>query len=832
MTWSAFFWVRSAGFSFEALDGLGMLTEREDDVVRFGQWQAALGQCESCLVEMARKAAPESVAKLERRFTARAPLEMAELAAVIRDAAAPLLEARDAHLARLAECEAALCEAYERELPDCRQRIIDFIRSPQAREALYLSNPESMLRVDALLEHGGAARIDSRARQRYRLAWNYLQRLCAKNDTSSFFGPIAWGRFAGDAAPNLDMHTVPGPWLTSRKTFFEHWVVMRLADAVCADEALCDALPLELNPGCDLRGADLHVPVGKTVTLNSLGVRLIEIVKRAAQPLSARAVLEMLEAGGFVPSKSRAMLDLMRAKHVIQASFDIPPGSVEPIERLQGALLALDAPASATAVWVGICERLEALRIDFERGDLEARMAALEAMRELLSGVGVDLSRVQGQMYVGRFPVYEDCARNLHVEFGGDLERAIKDGLEPLMRLYEWLMRALAVRLHERCLAHWQLLSHKGAAVDLLTFLSSWKSADDTGESIMEAVRSMLQDGWAQVSVRHVRQDEVTLTVADFAILMAELDRHEPRAKHFMLPAACVHSPDFMVASPSLEAVRRGDFRIVVGEVHPGVHTVSQPVAQPFCPYATAIREEVEALLSPSTIVAADSPKSYQRSHIDWLDVDALAQVVLPGGGGHVARARRLRAGALELHLRDGILTCRDRASGAEQDLLTVMPTDLHRLGFALAGEVLAQSETRRLTFGRVLLKRRAWRFDDGFPQAADDPFEHAGHYLAWRSWASRRGLPSYVFVKCASEPKPIYVDFSNPFAIDLLAKWAKKGEPLLFSEMQPAPRDLWLTDEKGRYCCEFRTSHVHLGGPDTQPDPPMHGAEVCEGPA
>ncbi|SDD33958.1 hypothetical protein [Paraburkholderia lycopersici] len=154
------------------------------------------------------------------------------------------------------------------------------------------------------------------------------------------------------------------------------------------------------------------------------------------------------------------------------------------------------------------------------------------------------------------------------------------------------------------------------------------------------------------------------------------------------------------------------------------------------------------------------------------------------------------------------------------------MPTELHRLGFALAGELIGQSEPRRLTFGRVLLKRRMWRIDGGFPEAADDSFENAGHYLAWRGWGAASGLPRYVFVKCASEPKPIYVDFYNPFAIDLLAKWARKREPLLFSEMQPAPGDLWLADENGRYCCEFRTSHVCLA------DPAWQATEVREGAA
>src|SRR6218665_4079513 len=35
----------------------------------------------------------------------------------------------------------------------------------------------------------------------------------------------------------------------------------------------------------------------------------------------------------------------------------------------------------------------------------------------------------------------------------------------------------------------------------------------------------------------------------------------------------------------------------------------------------------------------------------------------------------------------------------------------------------------------------------------------------------------------------------------------ANKKEPMRFSEMRPAPDELWLMDDRGRYCAEFRTS-------------------------
>jgi len=68
-----------------------------------------------------------------------------------------------------------------------------------------------------------------------------------------------------------------------------------------------------------------------------------------------------------------------------------------------------------------------------------------------------------------------------------------------------------------------------------------------------------------------------------------------------------VHSPDFLIAAASVDAIREDRFDLVIGEVHPTAHTVSQPVAQPFCPYRDSVRDEVRDTLGNSRMVAADS---------------------------------------------------------------------------------------------------------------------------------------------------------------------------------------------------------------------------------
>jgi hypothetical protein len=357
----------------------------------------------------------------------------------------------------------------------------------------------------------------------------------------------------------------------------------------------------------------------------------------------------------------------------------------------------------------------------------------------------------------------------------------------------------------------WQALQAATQAeqgVDFLSFLSR-VMREDHKKQVTDEVRDLLRRCWADITATHQGADEVALAAVDLGRLLQLLNELEPRAAQCQVLCKEVHSPDFMLAAHSLDAVERGDYRIVIGEVHPAVHTVSQPVAQPFCPHAAEIAKEVQDLLAPRTLVVADSPETYQRSHIDWLDVPALMQVVLPNGGGHVAAERLLPAGRGRVVLQQGALVYRDWPSGIEQDLLTVLPSDMHRVCFALASELIGQAEDRRLTVGRVILKRRSWYFTGDLLPQGGEPGETLDGYLAWRRWAAEAGLPRHAFVKCESEPKPVYVYFCNPFALDLLASLARKKEPMRFSEMRPAPDELWLVDDRGRYCAEFRTSYV-----------------------
>ena len=99
--------------------------------------------------------------------------------------------------------------------------------------------------VHHLIDHSGEERRNSRVRERERHLLLYLQRIAAKNDTFSEFGPSAWGSTqSGESALSFEIH----PGIARRDVFLERWTAHALAGGINADaETFLERCP-RLNP--------------------------------------------------------------------------------------------------------------------------------------------------------------------------------------------------------------------------------------------------------------------------------------------------------------------------------------------------------------------------------------------------------------------------------------------------------------------------------------------------------------------------------------------------------------------------------------------------------
>jgi hypothetical protein len=89
-------------------------------------------------------------------------------------------------------------------------------------------------RVATLLEGkaGSLPPRNSRTRERERHLLLYLQRVAAKNDTFSAFGPSGWGKVS-DGVSGIVL--APEQGIAKREAFLERWTAHAIADVINAD---------------------------------------------------------------------------------------------------------------------------------------------------------------------------------------------------------------------------------------------------------------------------------------------------------------------------------------------------------------------------------------------------------------------------------------------------------------------------------------------------------------------------------------------------------------------------------------------------------------------
>lgn len=218
-----------------------------------------------------RVATPESVAASRQVMTAQSHFRLAKTAAedllarrenglsadefhalrsAVRATASPKLSSsqhsgfiayRDAADA-LAAASANLEKTLVRELDDARDVLLQTAQKILPRYLMFGAAGANELLTETLpSEKASLGQRNKRARERERHLLLYLQRIAAKNDTFSEFGPSGWGRSSGAVSA---VALQPEPGTARREVFLERWTAHALAAAINASVA----------------GADLRVP--------------------------------------------------------------------------------------------------------------------------------------------------------------------------------------------------------------------------------------------------------------------------------------------------------------------------------------------------------------------------------------------------------------------------------------------------------------------------------------------------------------------------------------------------------------------------------------------
>jgi hypothetical protein len=723
-----------------------------------------------------------------------------------------LCDERLASSADLAGADPGGRVAYDRVYAEATGRLSRAIAGVYAdsrfREALTWQNP-GLARFLRDHDAGPGAVRRSKQRQRELVIASYLQRYCLKNDTIGFFGPVGWAS-AGRDGPGLVV--VPGEWLIARRTtYFEVWAIDKVAAEIARQGRVLGWLRPRRTRSVFLAGSVLHRPYRPPVTLTDAergvlvacdGRRTIsDLLDRAGEPGTSAVLARLADLGAVRLDLEGPMHTwperVLRGKLELIADPEARAAALAPVDQL---IRARDAVAAAD-------------------GDPDGLARALGGLAETFEQVtGAASTRRAGENYAGRTLVYQDAVRDVRVELGEAVTGALAAPLGLVLDSARWLVNDIMARYR---VLFGELVdqesARRGAPVPLqrlLTIAAPYLHTHGrrgVGELAGASVAE-LQRRWQQIlgPPQSPRRHQVSADA--IAAKVAECFPARPVA----WSGARQHSPDIMIAAASPAEVERGNFLLVLGELHMATNTLEGRFLVEQHPDPARLIATEDADRGPGRVVAIpakDHPNLTSRTsppsailrpgQLYWSSAIAdsfdppESDTVLPGAAMTVVR-------------RGEDLVVQVAPSGPDLDFFEVIGDEMIEVVVDAFQPVAPAAHRPRVTIDKLVLAREQWVFavaDSAWAFVKDE----AERYCQARRWRREHGLPERVFYRVPAELKPTAADFRSLVLVNLFAKHVRQtraaGHPeYTVTEMLPDLDQLWLTDHHGqRYSSELR---------------------------
>lgn len=690
-----------------------------------------------------------------------------------------------------------------------RAELADALARDDLAEALFVSNPDLADRIPSWQRSLRGARRNAADRARERTLIRYMGRLAAKNETTSFFGASALGRF-----DRLEDRR-PQPTADVRAVFVEQWVAQGLLNRAASE--LREAGAWVARPrrapmtGLDAAGASTYAARPDDAWF-STGVRVdgaaASVMLQRADGTRTREELIALAAADGGSDDAAALFESLESGGFVSPASQLPNGTPDVL----GAAIAVlqNQPVGALrAMWLGRFAALQAAAARFEaaRG-LTARRAAFDAIEaDIASWLGDAPRRHAGSHYASRTAIHEKADRAGQIV---GLPSGFTEALVPPLGLA--LDLALLPVAADRATFQAWFAGRFGRDVelpwgDVCRALDAvgprWHlAAPPEARALREASRG-LQRELGQVVAQHLASRGASEPLALPLDLVRE--RLAPLLPTLDRSGTAFANPDIM---PCLH--RDGRPAAVLGEAHDQV--LLTPSLYPAAPDRDAVLSATAELLA--ALAAPDRPALVVRRRAAFMawspDLGSIALELDADSGQPPDR----RAPLAELAIRLTDEGFRFRVTTHAGERVDVLPLT-HGSRTALAARVfpvlplelggwLGGADPHglpRMSLGPLVLHRRRFHVPSGAwahePDAA---------VAAQRLRELAPDLPRVVFTRPPGEPKPLVVDLANPCAVEMLRHEARRAPALTLVEMLPAPEDLWLVGPDGRHTAELRT--------------------------
>ena len=700
-----------------------------------------------------------------------------------------------------AAAEARLDQALREELDPARRALLN---SAQIFLPPYLVFVSQGLRERLSKQSSRASgplaprRKEDRAHERHLLL--YLQRVCAKNDSLSEFGPEGWGIIEGEPR-GLTAGAPPG--IAGRETFLERWTAHGVAAALNADPAIRLELSPRLHPNGRIEGNQfVFADTGETVALDP---ETVEILRRCDGATPAYSFGEDLRA-----------LELLAAHDMIRWEVEVPALDPHAFDVLVSDISRWrDNPIRAR--WLEALQPIAALPSRFaETGDTASRGEIMDEARRQLQQFGTAREVSDRFLYSAANPIGEECFRECQFSIGEDLINEVVIEAEPWIDLWRDNYAFVASRVAAGLRALFEKAPPQNGALPLPAFLRHC------------AMLKMPLTGPAIVGLAHMAFQEVKAA-------FRERMRDRPEAEEWELTADDCHfvrqnfqyekfdeftypSADLQLEARSVEAVGRGEYRWILAELHPPAALLHHGFYWG-CP-------DKAALGSALSLTTKGSPSF----HFGFFAADFTAATAvrmldaMPERTSFVAaqrgdpRWRIISPADIEVYVEDKNGDVCLRTRGAREYLGSFARAWVTSLGFHPFHFGRAP-HMPRLRCGRVIVQRRSWTVT----QEELGPGNFTGIsrdlVLAIERLRAEKGWPRHVYIRPSEQAlrrsgaegrdkdtKPVFIDLESYLFLEIFHRWLTKAGELEVSEMLPDPDHLLWREADGRRSFELRT--------------------------
>jgi hypothetical protein len=820
--------LRQAGFAFRLLDNLQNSTVRQgvaDLLGRCGELNVLIAQIKAKLSEVP----AINRGRILSRVGMMLPLEDREVRLCVSSAPAVELMLQQ-YLSRLRDLHDA-CDKYDSMfvgvLDESRRAVVAMFADPALRDVLLLSNDRRHADFVAWLDRFSGV-VDHHARKMTDLLAMYLQRVCAKNEMHSHFGPITIAR--------MDSTARGIQWSTGklrRLVFCTHWAGERLAAVFTADPMLRESVRPRRLPLVFAEGGRLSRYAFTTTTGMPDAWRFIEVDRRVLDEDELwlwqhcdgrRSIGELRGAWPVDPGKSfdEVLRGLVEDQWII-SEWEIPIGEPFPLRVLTEHLAEHLGTAAAKQA-----ERGMAFISGFERALTDFAVAAPQRRSTLLAKIKTDFAQItggpanrsSGRHYADRSVVFEEALGEVQdLVLGADLASFLGGELAVV---YDMALLAPRLRMcrEREILRGWvRRRFGLGVPVRLGCFYAEFFTD-----------REALDEQCAEVDgeLSNVDRQLTELLLAGASPGQREVEVPRARLEEFFAryphePAALCN-PDVMFAARDRTALAAGEFTAVVGDCHSVrevlTHSSVAPVLATGAPellptvYAGYLRllddDEVLVDLSRSHPDKTGAQLVYPCPDLEvWgRSPKPRDQVLHPDQLYLVAHSDRVELRADGVTGRIRLMAPLAGGPSIRQDPLSPFSFPRHFGGLGL--RAVGRPHLPRIRCGRIVLQRERWQIPAdrlrGWRPAGTVLSRHAAEFLAACRLREELDLPQCGFVKIPGEPKPVFVDWAAPLLVRQLFRLARKATGSVeLTELFPDKEDLWLEHGGERYTSELR---------------------------